>query len=229
MWGPWRYISYLDAHGWLIASRRTLWWCCGGVIAYPCVPNEEILASLQSLIDFSSVSLSVTPFLPCTYMDLHETYTRHWSYEMLVARMISGEKVKAQGHRIHSKFFPCPHFSSVPIWPIYFYLAKIKSISWRSFPGQKVKVTPVIWKESQSDFLPCSPHDSILIWLNHFICGIHTTHEVTRSRAPFSRSKVKGRSNFLPCPLCTVNPKTFLPMLRRQPLRLCRQCSRGES
>ena len=64
------------------------------------------------------------------------------------------------------------------------------------FPGQKVKVAPVIWKESQSDFLPCSPHDSILIWLNHIISGIHTTHEVTRCRAPFSRSKVKGRSNF---------------------------------
>ena len=26
--------------------------------------------------------------------------------------------------------------------------------------------------------------------------------------------------------MCTVNPKTFLPTLRRQPLRLCRQCSR---
>ena len=42
------------------------------------------------------------------------------------------------------------------------------------------------------------------IWLNHFICGIHTTHEGTMYRAPFSWSKVKGQghmgcSKFLPC------------------------------
>ena len=45
--------SYLDAHGWLITSHRTLWWCCGGVIAHPCLPNEDILVSVQSPIDFS--------------------------------------------------------------------------------------------------------------------------------------------------------------------------------
>ena len=78
------------------------------------------------------------------------------------------------------------------------------------FPGQKVKVTPVIWKEGQSHFLPCLPHDSILICLNHFICGIHTTHEVTRCRAPFSRSKVKGRSIFLPCQLCSSVPISLI-------------------
>ena len=58
--------------------------------------------------------------------------------------------------------------------------------------------------------MPCLPHDSILIWLNHFICGIHTTHEVTRCRAPFSRSKVKGRSIFLPCPLCSSVPISLI-------------------
>ena len=36
---------YMDAHGWLITSHRTLWWCGGGVITYPCVPRHNALGN----------------------------------------------------------------------------------------------------------------------------------------------------------------------------------------
>ena len=47
----------------------------------------------------------------------------------------------------------------------------------------------------------------IPIWPNHFICGIHTTHEEVMCPIPFPGSKVKGqghmgRIKFWPCPLC---------------------------
>ena len=33
----------MAAHGWLISSHRTWWWCGGGVITYPCVPRHSAL------------------------------------------------------------------------------------------------------------------------------------------------------------------------------------------
>ena len=33
--------GYMDAHGWLITSHRTLWWCGGSVNTYPCVPRHN--------------------------------------------------------------------------------------------------------------------------------------------------------------------------------------------
>ena len=71
------------------------------------------------------------------------------------------------------------------------------------FPGQKVK--------GQGHRSTCSLHGSVPIWLIHFICGTHTSHEVVMCRTPFAGQKVKGQghnghSKFLPCPLCGSIP-----------------------
>ena len=76
-------------------------------------------------------------------LDLHQTYTRHWSYEMLVAHTIWGQKVKGQGHRGHSKVFSCPLRGSVAIWLIWFILGTniVHDMTMCRVPflGQKVK------------------------------------------------------------------------------------------
>ena len=61
-------------------------------------------------------------------------------------------------------------------------------------------------KTGRSKFLLCPLRGSFTIWPIHFICGTHTTHQVTLCRASFPDQKVKGqshkgRSKFLPCPL----------------------------
>ena len=46
----------------------------------------------------------------------------------------------------------------------------------------KVKVAPAIENEGHTghlNFLPCPLNGSVPIWVNHFICSIHTTHEGT--------------------------------------------------
>ena len=73
--------------------------------------------------------------------DIHETYTRYWYDQMLVARTISGQKVTGQGHRGHSNFLSCPLRGSVPIWPICFILGTnvIRAVTMcrDPFPGKK--------------------------------------------------------------------------------------------
>ena len=58
----------------------------------------------------------------------------------------------------------------------------------------------------RSRFWPCPLRGSVPIGPILFICGTHTTNEVTKCRAPFPGQKVKGqghagRSKFWPCPL----------------------------
>ena len=51
-----------------------------------------------------------------------------------------------------------------------------------------VKVILVIWNETHTGhlkFLSCPIHGFLLIWLNNFICGIHTTHERAMCLATF--------------------------------------------
>ena len=43
----------------------------------------------------------------------------------------------------------------------------------------------------QFKFWPCLLHGFFPIWLNHFTCGIHTTHEGPMCCTPFSESKVE--------------------------------------
>ena len=133
---------------------------------------------------------------------------------MLVARMISGEKVKAQGHRIHSKFLPCPHFSSVPIWPIYFYLAKIKSISWqcvaihfqvkrsRSHRSFEKKVSLIFCRVR-----PMTP--SLFGWITSYVAYIpHMRWRGVAHHFHDQRSKVVPI--FLPYPLCSSVPISLI-------------------
>ena len=76
-------------------------------------------------------------------LDHHKTYTRHWCYEMPVARVIYGEKVKGQGHRVHSNFMSCKSRCYAPIWQICFILgASIvhnMTMCTNPFPGQNGK------------------------------------------------------------------------------------------
>ena len=37
--------GYMDAHGWLITSHRTLWWCGGGVMTNSCIPRHNALGN----------------------------------------------------------------------------------------------------------------------------------------------------------------------------------------
>ena len=68
--------------------------------------------------------------------------------------------------------------------------------------GSKVKVT---------QFSSCPLCGFLLIWQDHSIFDIHTTHEEKMCHASFSGWKVKGQSHmdvskFLPCPLCSSVP-----------------------
>ena len=62
---------------------------------------------------------------------------------MNVASKISGQIVKGQGHRGHSKFLSCPPHDSVPISPICFIIGTNivhdVSVCRHPFPDQKVK------------------------------------------------------------------------------------------
>ena len=68
------------------------------------------------------------------------------------------------------------------------------------FPGKKSQRSRSYWSFEMKvtsfirDFLQCPLRGSILIWLNHFIYGIYTTHEGMVCRALFSGWKVKGQA-----------------------------------
>ena len=136
---------------------------------------------------------------------------------MLVARMISGEKVKAQGLRIHSKFLPCPHFSSVPIWPIYFYLAKIKSISWQCvaihFQVKRLRSDRSFEKKVSLIFClvrPMTP--SLFGWITSYVAYIQNMR--WRGVAHhFHDQRSKVVQFFLPCPLCSSVPISLSPFI----------------
>ena len=166
-----------------------------------------------------SVCMSVMPFLPCS-LDLHVTYTGHWSYVMLVARTISSQKVKGQGHRCHSKFLSCPLRVPVSIWPICFTLSTNivhdVTMSCHPLPGQQVTgqdhTVHLKWRSHWLlEVFAASLFCSVPIWLNHFICSIHITHEGTMCHGPFSGWKVKSQGHMdqpkcLVCSLCSSVP-----------------------
>ena len=245
-----------------------------------------------------------------SFMDLHETYTRHWSHEMLVAYKISGQKIMKVRVTGAKRSFCC--VCSVPIWPICFIcgtnnspwrdIFRSKGQSSRSHWSFEMKVTPVnrrfchacsvapslfgwitsyvayiqhmrgrcVMHHFQDErskvkvtwvvqifycvcsvalslfhrftsyeihtqplshtmcrapfpgqkvqghtghlkFSSCLLHGFLLIWPNHFICGIHTTHERATHHASFSVRKVNGQGHmglfkFWPCPLCGFVP-----------------------
>ena len=115
------------------AENVSIWWRHHGARVCACVCNA---------------------FLSCSY--LHETCTRHWSYEMFVAHTISGQRIKGQGHRGHSKFlsYPLRAYLTVLLYTWHKYSPwrdnVLRYIS-RS-KRQKVKVTLVIWNKGHTGY-----------------------------------------------------------------------------
>ena len=129
----------------------------------------------------------------------------HTTHEVTMCRApFPGQKVKGQGHRGRSKFWLCP---LRPYWTDSLHMW-YTSNPWgedvsRTISGSKGQRSRSQWS---FEVLPCPLHGSVPIGPIHFICGIHTTHEVTMCRAPFQGQKVKGKGHrgrlkFLLCPL----------------------------
>ena len=75
---------------------------------------------------------------------------------------------------------------------------------WGQFPSQKVIGQG---HTGHVKLLLCPLRGFLLIWPNHFICGIHAPYKGVKCRAPFSGRMVNVQSHmacfkFWPCPLC---------------------------
>ena len=80
----------------------------------------------------------------------------------------------------------------------------------------KVKVTAVIWNEDHlryCNFFRCPLRGSVPIWLNHFICDTHTTHEGMMCLASFSGWKVQSQGRMggwiFFYSVCSIAPSLF--------------------
>ena len=143
------------------------------------------------------------------------SYTRHWSYEMLVACTISGEKAYHQGHSGHSVFLWCPLRGSIPIRQTCFILCTniVHDVTMcrDSFPGQKVQglghIGHLKWRSHGSFevFVMSALWFSPYLTESLHMCYACNTWGVMYC-APFSGRKVKGQGHmghfkFWPCPL----------------------------
>ena len=75
---------------------------------------------------------------------------------------------------------------------------------WGQFPSHKVKGQG---HTGHVKLLLCPLRGFLLIWPNHFICGIHAPYKGVKCRAPFSGRMLNVQSHmacfkFWPCPLC---------------------------
>ena len=138
-------------------------------------------------------------------LDLHETYTRYWSYEMLVARTIWGQRVKGQGHRGHSTILSCQLRGSVVFWPIWFILGTniVHDMMMCRVPflGQKVKgqghTGHFKWRSQASFevFAVSAPWlrtywtDSLHMWYTHNSWGDNVSRTNSGSKGQRSRSQ----------------------------------------